>query len=165
MYLCRARSQNENFTLYTPQIMMYISSQATIWKAWRPAAHMVDICGKPFIDGCKAMEGRGQVLTVSGFRKTAGMMPHDIMRIASYMESSYSSVPGINTLCVKFKKQAFWEWHLLHPQNDMVHPSRSMFFHSLFFTYACPCATTVSSMVPYLYIPHRLQRHFPKLRD
>jgi hypothetical protein len=150
---------------------MYISSQPAIWKAWSPAAHMVATCGQPFIDASKAMDERGQVLTVSAFTKTAGMMTQDMMRITSYMQSSDMSAAGISTLCVKIglgppvgTKQAFLEWHLLHPQNDLVHSSRSMLFPSLFFSYACHCATTVSSVVPYLYIPHCLQRQLPKLR-
>jgi hypothetical protein len=150
---------------------MYISSQSAIWKSWSPAAHMVATCGQPFIDASKAMDKRGQVLTVGAFIKTAGMPTHDRVRLAGYMHSSDMTVPGIHTLCVKIgdalpagTKQAFLEWHLLHPQNDLIHSSRSMLFPSLFFSYACHCATTVSSVVPYLYIPHCLQRQLPKLR-
>ena len=65
-------------------------------------------------------------ITCTTLRPVLGLDAHHYQEIIEYMASDKATLHGFNKLCRSLKDDLNWEYVYLHPQNSMIHETRSM---------------------------------------
>lgn len=126
---------------------VYLLSQEA-FKKNAPGFIAMGLHGGPVAAEALAMleKSSTEPLRVGSFRELAGLVPPDLMRVLhrlhfgflmvygnakwgralAAMKQTGATLKGVMQLGKELREQRQLTWHLLHPENDLVHPSRSM---------------------------------------
>ena len=90
-------------------------------------AVLVITCGREAAHAVQMLEARGHSMAVNQMRCFEGQVPPDIRTMCKFMADLANGGAQLKKMGKRLKLDRLWNWHLRHPQNNLIHESRRMF--------------------------------------
>lgn len=121
-------AESELITVVITTLHASLVTQESIIKQWRPLAAFAGSVGKRIATAIHGLETRQIPITVGTFKAAEGLDAEGMMELTTYLESPKATIAGFAAKARTLKADMQWRLHLMHPENHLVHPTRSMTF-------------------------------------